>query len=62
MKSKSWISVAVEVIMTEKQMNDYLLQIDEVIKNGKYKDEWESLAEYPVAKWYKEAKFGIFIH
>ena len=49
MKSKSWISVAVEVIMTEKQMNDYLLQIDEVIKNGKYKDEWESLAEYSVA-------------
>lgn len=34
--------------MTDKQMKDYLLKIDEVIENGKYKDDWESLAEYPV--------------
>ena len=48
--------------MTESQMNSYLEKINQVIENGKYKADWQSLAEYPVAQWYKEAKFGIFIH
>lgn len=39
-----------------------LQQIDSVIKNGKYKDNWDSLSEYPVPTWYKNAKFGVFIH
>lgn len=41
---------------------EYLDKIDEVIKNGKYKDNWQSLADYPVPSWYKKAKFGVFIH
>ncbi len=41
---------------------EYLARIDEVIANGKYKDTWESLGQYEVPKWYKDAKFGIFIH
>ena len=48
--------------MMESQMNSYLEKINQVIENGKYKADWQSLAEYPVAQWYKEAKFGIFIH
>lgn len=28
----------------------------------KYKDNWESLSTYPVPQWYREAKFGAFIH
>lgn len=48
--------------MNDKQMNDYLQRIDSVIENGKYKDDWQSIAKYPVARWYKDAKFGIFIH
>lgn len=43
-------------------MNDYLNKIDEVIKNGKYKDTWDSLQQYHVPQWYEKAKFGIFIH
>ena len=43
-------------------MKDYLKKIDEVIANGKYKDSWESLQQYKVPGWYKNAKFGIFIH
>lgn len=43
-------------------MKDYLNKIDEVIKNGKYKDTWESLQQYRVPTWYEDAKFGIFIH
>lgn len=48
--------------MTDKQKKDYLSKIDEVNKQGKYKPDGQSLSEYPVPKWYKEAKFGIFIH
>lgn len=43
-------------------MKEYLDIIDEVIRNGKYKDTWESLQQYQVPEWYKNAKFGIFIH
>lgn len=41
---------------------EYLKHIDEVIEKGKYKDTWESLMQYEPPKWYKDAKFGIFIH
>lgn len=41
---------------------EYLKHIDEVIANGKFKDTWESLSQYEVPKWYRDAKFGIFIH
>lgn len=43
-------------------MERYLKMIDDVIKNGKYKDTWESLQQYQPPEWYKNAKFGIFIH
>lgn len=41
---------------------DYLRQIDEVIEKGPYKDNWDSLAAHQTPAWFKEAKFGIFIH
>ena len=47
--------------MTEFKQN-YLRKIDECIANGKYKDTWESLAQYRVPDWYRDVKFGIFIH
>ncbi len=37
-------------------------RIEDVIEKGPYGDTWESLAEYPEAPWYRNAKFGIFIH
>ena len=40
----------------------YLKQIDEVIANGKYKDNWQSLADHKTPDWYYKGKFGIFIH
>ena len=36
--------------------------IDEVIANGPFGADWAALAENPVADWYVDAKFGIFIH
>lgn len=43
-------------------MTDYLKTIDEVIAQGPYRDSWESLSGYRVPQWYRDLKFGIFIH
>ncbi len=39
-----------------------LREIDAVIRKGPYTDTWDSLADYPVPEWYRNDKFGIFIH
>lgn len=41
---------------------EYLEKIDKVIDSGIYKDNWDSLSAYPVPEWYRNAKFGAFIH
>lgn len=43
-------------------MKPYLAEIDRVIERGPFKDTWESLSAYQEPEWYKQAKFGIFIH
>ena len=43
-------------------LKPYLNQIEEVIARGPYKDTWASLSAYRVPDWYRNAKFGIFIH
>jgi alpha-L-fucosidase len=48
--------------MNREKIDQYLNRIDEVVAAGTYKDNWESLGTYPEAEWYKNAKFGIFIH
>lgn len=40
----------------------YLKEIDSVIANGKYKDDWESLSNHKTPEWYYRDKLGIFIH
>lgn len=40
----------------------YLEQIDSVIENGKYKDNWQSLSNHKTPEWFMDGKFGIFIH
>ncbi len=30
--------------------------------DGPFRSDWESLATYQVPEWYKDAKFGIFVH
>lgn len=41
---------------------EYLKKIDEVIENGKYKDNWQSLSGHKSPEWFDNGKFGIFIH
>ena len=43
-------------------MQDYLKTIDEVIARGPYDATWASLSHYKTPDWYKQLKFGIFIH
>ncbi len=43
-------------------MQPYLEEIERVIARGPYRDDWQSLAAYRVPEWYRELKFGIFIH
>lgn len=45
-----------------KDIKEYLKQIDSVIEVGTYKDNWDSLSNHPLPEWFRNAKFGIFIH
>ncbi len=39
-----------------------LNEVDRVAHQGPFRPDWESLEKYQVPDWYKDAKFGIFIH
>src|ERR1700752_4020377 len=39
-----------------------LRQVDAADQQGPFRPDWESLEKYEVPEWYKDAKFGIFIH
>lgn len=40
----------------------YLEEISKVIENGSFKDNWDSLSDFKIPDWYRNSKFGIFIH
>ncbi len=42
--------------------DEYLKIIDQVISDGPFHADWNSLSEYKLPEWYRRAKFGIFIH
>jgi len=39
-----------------------LKEVDRAGRDGPFRPDWESLERYEVPEWYKDAKFGIFIH
>jgi hypothetical protein len=39
-----------------------LKDVDTLGNQGPFRPDWESLEKYEVPEWYKDAKFGIFIH
>ena len=39
-----------------------LKQVDIAEHHGPFRPDWESLQKYEAPEWYKDAKFGIFIH
>ena len=42
--------------------NALLSDARQAVERGPYHPDWESLQHYEVPDWYKDAKFGIFIH
>jgi alpha-L-fucosidase len=51
--------------MTDKQLQKQqaiLANVENVIVQGPYTDTWESLCQFEAPQWYRDAKFGIFIH
>ncbi|NQX13063.1 alpha-L-fucosidase [Microbacteriaceae bacterium VKM Ac-2855] len=41
---------------------DALAAVRVIINVGPFTDEWESLRRYETPQWYRDAKFGIFLH
>lgn len=39
-----------------------LAAVDRVVASGPFSATWESLREYRPPRWYKDARFGIFLH
>lgn len=39
-----------------------LKEVDGIADQGPFRPDWESLQKYEVPDWYKDAKFGIFLH
>ena len=46
----------------ETQRAGLLKQVDEINQMGPFRPDWESLQKYDAPEWYRDAKFGIFIH
>jgi alpha-L-fucosidase len=46
----------------DRKIEDAIKRIDAVVAQGPFRASWESLEAYKVPEWYKDAKFGIFIH
>ncbi len=39
-----------------------LKEVDRQAGSGPFRPDWETLVRYQVPQWYKDAKFGIFVH
>jgi len=44
------------------QRQEILNEVDRTNAAGPYRADWDSLQKYEVPRWYRDAKFGIFIH
>ncbi|HYW98105.1 MAG TPA: alpha-L-fucosidase, partial [Candidatus Elarobacter sp.] len=44
------------------QRAELLKDVENADREGRYRADWESLKNYEAPEWYKDAKFGIFIH
>jgi alpha-L-fucosidase len=44
------------------RVEEAIKKIDAVVARGPYHASWDSLEKYEVPEWYRDAKFGIFIH
>ncbi len=43
-------------------MKERLKKIEEIVENEAFRDDWDSLSAFSVPAWFRDAKFGIFVH
>jgi alpha-L-fucosidase len=46
----------------EQALHRQMHRIDATVRRGPYRASWRSLEAYRVPRWFRDAKFGIFIH
>ncbi len=56
---EAWRSASAKYDAKRKEI---LADVRKVSSAGPFRPDWESLAGYETPEWYKDAKFGIFIH
>ena len=44
------------------QRSVVLKEVDSINHQGPFRPDWDSLQKYETPDWYRDAKFGIFIH
>jgi alpha-L-fucosidase len=47
---------------TRQKVNDKIRTVDSFIRKGPFKEKLTSLRNYQAPDWYRDAKFGVFIH
>ena len=57
--AEQWIKASSKY---DQQRNKILADVDKVSSEGSFRPDWDSLSAYEAPDWYKDAKFGIFIH
>lgn len=45
-----------------KTIDEYLQIVDAVVEKGPFHDNWESLSAFQMPDWYRQGRFGLFIH
>ena len=52
----------VSVSKYDSKRAEILRKVDSQDNHGPYRADWETLRKFEIPQWYKDAKFGIFIH
>ena len=55
-------SSAIAELPSQPDVTSAIKKIDQVVTAGPFINNWDSLESYQIPQWYRDAKFGIFIH
>jgi len=55
-------SLAASAETYDDRIKEAISRVDQAIAQGPFQADWQSLESYQVPDWYRDAKFGIFIH
>jgi alpha-L-fucosidase len=68
----NWVVVAIAILQTQTSIMASIPSTvspsiivntqSEPMASGKFKPEWQSLSQYEVPEWFRDAKFGIWAH